>query len=246
MALALEQLGYVHCAHGFDNMDSDAYSKRWLAAVDAKYHNIGKPFTHADWDELLGHCAAVTDMPCVMFWRELVAAYPDAKILLVQRDEDKWFRSFNDTVIESLYSRSGTFTRNYAEPLLGSSTGLLCLKILEGYFRSEGPEQMRENARRVCREHYDDIRATIPKEKLLEYRLGSGWTPLCDFLGKEVPDVEFPWVNEADALKLKIEDYTTQKRNELASWLRSRVLPVLGTAMTAVAAYSLAKRVELV
>ena len=36
----------------------------------------------------------------------------------------------------------------------------------------------------------------VPPERLLLYRLGSGWGPLCEFLGDKVPDGPFPRGNE--------------------------------------------------
>ena len=56
---------------------------------------------------------------------------------------------------------------------------------------------------KVCREHYAFVRRITPKERLLEYKLGSGWEPLCEFLGKSVPDVPFPRINETAALNEK-------------------------------------------
>ena len=59
----------------------------------------------------------------------------------------------------------------------------------------------KSNALVAYRKHYADIRATVPKERMLEYQLGSGWEPLCKFLGKEVPSVPFPHRNEAATLE---------------------------------------------
>lgn len=42
----------------------------------------------------------------------------------------------------------------------------------------------------------------VPKERLLEYKMGSGWAPLCEFLGKDVPDEEFPWLNESKEFEI--------------------------------------------
>lgn len=44
----------------------------------------------------------------------------------------------------------------------------------------------------------EHIRAVVPKERLLEYKIGDGWEPICKFLGKPVPDEPYPWVNEGD------------------------------------------------
>jgi hypothetical protein len=59
----------------------------------------------------------------------------------------------------------------------------------------------------VFQEHYDHVRSLVPKERLLEYRIGEGWEPLCEFLGEDVPDnEEFPRGNSTEdfqnALKL--------------------------------------------
>jgi hypothetical protein len=35
----------------------------------------------------------------------------------------------------------------------------------------------------------------------LDFDIRDGWEPLCNFLGKPVPDVEFPKVNDSEAFK---------------------------------------------
>lgn len=65
-------------------------------------------------------------------------------------------------------------------------------------------EDMRVMAKEKYREHYELIRRVVPKERLLEYRLGSGWESLCEFLDKEIPDVEFPRVNETASMHEKM------------------------------------------
>ena len=37
--------------------------------------------------------------------------------------------------------------------------------------------------------------------RLLEWTVLDGWEPLCEFLGKEVPDESFPHVNDAAGFK---------------------------------------------
>lgn len=39
------------------------------------------------------------------------------------------------------------------------------------------------------------IRGLVPKERLLEWTVEDGWEPLCEFLGKPVPDEPFPHTN---------------------------------------------------
>ena len=52
--------------------------------------------------------------------------------------------------------------------------------------------------RRTYTEHYAHIRAKVAPKRLLNFHPKDGWAPLCEFLGKDVPeDVPFPRVNEA-------------------------------------------------
>jgi Sulfotransferase domain len=41
---------------------------------------------------------AVLDVPAVLFAEELIAAYPDAKIILTNRNVDSWYKSCSKTV----------------------------------------------------------------------------------------------------------------------------------------------------
>ena len=46
----------------------------------------------------------------------------------------------------------------------------------------------------------------VPAEKLLVYRLGDGWEPLCNFLGVPVPDVPYPHENDGFSKRKQTED----------------------------------------
>jgi hypothetical protein len=43
--------------------------------------------------------------------------------------------------------------------------------------------------------HNERVREQIPPERLVEWRPGDGWAPLCAALGVAVPDEPFPHVN---------------------------------------------------
>ena len=51
--------------------------------------------------------------------------------------------------------------------------------------------------------HYEYVKKTVPKEKLLCHRSAEGWEPLCKFLDKPVPAEPYPNVNDA-ALFVKL------------------------------------------
>jgi hypothetical protein len=93
MRTALLSLGYLDVYHAFEIFwGNKSDLQLWGQAIEAKFEGKGKPFTKEQWDQLLGHCQAVTDTPCNMFGKELIEAYPNAKVILTTRDPDAWHR----------------------------------------------------------------------------------------------------------------------------------------------------------
>ncbi|EOO00527.1 putative nad dependent epimerase protein [Phaeoacremonium minimum UCRPA7] len=192
---------------GVDAVDSPTDWQIFDKAADATFANLptytGKAFTRDDWDQLFGPCEAVTDVAS-MFAPQLIEAYPEAKIVLVRRDIERWYKSLDESVLKALWGPVPEFFVSYVEPLLGSVAGPANRKIMYGFFGALDVETIRANARDKYRQHYEQIKEKVPAENLLEFNLADGWEPLCKFLGKEVPDMPFPHANEAAALRQKI------------------------------------------
>lgn len=150
-------------------------------------------------DKMLGHVSATTDTPANCFGPELIAAYPEAKVILVERNVDTWFPSFDNAVIATndIPPWVRTIMINLNEKMWRLRS--IIPGIMKGQFHSKDIPEWRKNAKTVYHEHYAEIRGLLKDqpERLLEYHLGTGWKPLCDFLGKQEPNVPFPRVNEA-------------------------------------------------
>lgn len=57
---------------------------------------------------------------------------------------------------------------------------------------------------RLCRiydDHVEQVKKTVPADRLLVFKLGDGWEPLCKFLGTEIPNIPFPNANAAEEFK---------------------------------------------
>jgi hypothetical protein len=69
---------------------------RWFGPVDGNTN-----ITKEDFDEVLGHCVAVTDAAASVFAAELIAAYPDAKVVLNYRKD---LNAWHDSAVKTLLS----------------------------------------------------------------------------------------------------------------------------------------------
>ena len=47
----------------------------------------------------------------------------------------------------------------------------------------------------------EEVKRTVPKEKLLIFSVKEGWGPLCKFLDAPIPDVPFPNTNDSAQMK---------------------------------------------
>ena len=52
----------------------------------------------------------------------------------------------------------------------------------------------------------EEVKKTVPKERLLVFEAKQGWKPLCDFLDLPIPDGPFPNVNESAAMSRVIRN----------------------------------------
>ena len=53
----------------------------------------------------------MTDAPCANFVDELIAAYPDAKVVLTTRDDEPWLRSMEASYYDILGVSAWPFVR---------------------------------------------------------------------------------------------------------------------------------------
>jgi hypothetical protein len=205
--MALEILGYDPCLHGFSIFSNIRDAEMWEEGLKAKFspqESRIAPFGQVELDQLLWKYRALCDMPAACFVPELLAAYPDAKVVLVERDIEAWYESFDKAIIQTVWQPVSEWISWMDQEYLWKLRNLTHT-VMRTYFRARGPEELARNARTVYREHYAMVRRLTEKERLLEFKFQDGWEPLCEFLGKPVPDVPFPRVNDADALQEKIE-----------------------------------------
>ncbi|GKZ23421.1 hypothetical protein AbraIFM66951_009694 [Aspergillus brasiliensis] len=206
MCSALETLS-LPCWHSITLM-SDKFGTipMWQEAIDRKFFSAPGPvYSRAEFDQLLHDFAAISsDTPAIAFAEDLIKAYPEAKVVLVERDIDSWYESWMNGVIANTYDPIVTIIytidRWFTHPL-----GKVHKSTFEGWLGIKGPEDARRVSKEKYREHYALVRRLTPPERLLEFKLSEGWEPLCEFLGKPVPQVPFPHLNEKKWLDEKVK-----------------------------------------
>ncbi len=185
MREALTILGFGPCHHMFEVIAHDLQKDRWRALLRG-----GAP----DWGALFDGYAACVDWPSAAYWRELIAAYPEARVLLTWRTPESWWNSFSTTILPRILPETEAAT-----------TGrMVVMQVFDGR-----PDD-RAHALAVYRAHVEDVLATVPPARLLVHRIGDGWGPLCAHLGVPVPDQPYPHANSTAAFNTR---FATGKRS---------------------------------
>lgn len=183
LKLALEQLLGGPCHHMVEILGDPAQMPGWIDAIE------GRP---VDWTQLLEGYRSIVDWPGGAFWRELLAANPDALVLLSVRDPEEWYRSASNTIFQSF-----DHLPPEAAPWMNAVRQLLHDRFSD---RFEDPAAMIEAYER----HNEAVRREAPPAQLLEWRPADGWAPICERLGLPAPSEPFPVTNTTDDFRAMV------------------------------------------
>ncbi|KAI1172621.1 hypothetical protein F4777DRAFT_496987 [Nemania sp. FL0916] len=190
------------------------------------------PFTRDDWDQLWGsEYEAVCDTAAPLTL-ELFRAYPDAKVVIVQRDYETWWPSFQTEIINNLFTPFFDLQIFLAWHLVGFRAGHAMRKLVFGFFNAKTKAEIEAHGRQTYDKFYRELREIVPPERRLEYKMGSGWEPLCEFLGKDIPDVPFPISNDREA---HAENVDGRRRKVQLDTLKSLALGLTSVMFVGVA-----------
>ncbi|KAJ7106865.1 P-loop containing nucleoside triphosphate hydrolase protein [Mycena crocata] len=232
---ALDILGYKNPHHMFAVLEDPAQIDLWMAAINAKFLRQGTPYGRKEWDSLVGHCEALTDCPSILFAKELIATYPEAKVILTLRDPDRWWQSYNASIAALARTKRASFAEwlDQRGPGRMLAFSRVVQTMMFGPLATDIPAD-EAKARMVA--HYAEVRSLVPKDRLLEYNVGEGWERLCAFLGDDVPDVEFPHTNDAESFRKRGGMFATYI---FLRWVAVRALmPTLGIVVLAAGVYA--------
>lgn len=183
LKLALERLTGERCYHMIEVFRRPDDVPLWRASFEGRA---------PDWRSLFADFGASVDWPAAARWRELAATWPEAPILLsTRRDADEWWRSADATIFEGL--RRGEATA--PEEWIRMAAAMMAEFCPSGIDRS--------SAIAAYERHNAAVRAEAPPARLVEWRPGDGWEPLCRALDVPVPDEPFPHVNTSSEFRTR-------------------------------------------
>lgn len=174
LKLALEKLLGGPCYHMMEVFEHPEHVTLWHSAASGQT---------VDWQQLFSGYAAGVDWPVCAFARELADVYPDAPVLLSVRDFEPWWESASTTIFPSSQRAEGMWKEMVTTLFNNKFTGELDNK---------------EACRKAFERHYENIRKDIPASRIVEWRPGDGWEPICNALDLPVPDESFPHRNTTE------------------------------------------------
>jgi len=182
---ALEILGFGPCHHMMEVFLHPEQVPFWDRAAQGESMN---------WNEVFAGYASACDWPSCSFYKELAAFYPDAKVILSLRDPKSWYKSVSGTIMPSMKKPKDGEGRRlpgiFGPLLIGQKT-----------FHDDFSEA---NMIAVYERHNEEVRRTIPRDRLLVFEAKDGWEPLCRFLGVAVPAVPYPAMNSTEEFQSRI------------------------------------------
>jgi hypothetical protein len=115
----------------------------------------------------------VTDLPAVASPQELLSAYPDAKVVLVEHDIQKWYKSFDEGVMQNVWSPVIRFIAKLDWRFVGrlESTSR---RWTRAWLSATSLVEMQRNARPKYLEHYELVKSITLPNQLLVFGLDEG------------------------------------------------------------------------
>ena len=179
---ALEILGFAPCYHMQEVIKRPLHIKKWQKIAH------GQPVA---WHSIFRNFQATVDYPASSFYRELLDAYPDAKVIHTVRDPERWYASTDETIYRATDSFPAWIRK--LPPLswfIDMQEQLIWQRLFNGRFPDRPYAIQRFHA------YTEEVKQQVPPEKLLIFEVKEGWQPLCDFLEVPVPNVPFPHIND--------------------------------------------------
>lgn len=200
LRVALDRLGLGPCHHMFDLFEKPGQLEHWQAAI------AGEP---VDWKVVFSDYRSQVDWPGAHFWQTFVKAFPKAKVLHTVRPADRWWESFSTTLGKSM-SRDQSNRPPRLREISRVATKVVTSDI-------GGDLTDRAAAIRAFSQRTEEVKETVPADRLLVFDVAEGWEPLCQFLDMPLPDEPFPHLHQASEFWEKLDSRSAAVAEDAAA-----------------------------
>ena len=220
---ALTSLLGGRCYHGFDALfGSQKDVDFWMSVAreEATDEEIREFFCSRG-------ITASADFPAAFFYKRLLEVFPEAKVVLTTRSPISWQKSMRETLYLAHLNRTklpwrwGLFALDWRFP-----RGLDWIYHLMDGLWLEAVLGTEEEAERFFSGWEEEVRESVPADRLLVFEAREGWSPLCQFLGLEVPSSPYPRLNNSAQFR------TGYIRHRLVTCLAAGLLLLLVLGLT--------------
>ncbi|MGB0522590.1 MAG: sulfotransferase family protein [Flammeovirgaceae bacterium] len=201
LKLALEYLGYGPCFHMVELLQ-EPQRLSYLKTL----HKTGK----TNWSEFFSGFNSTVDYPTCLYYDQLLQENPAAKVILTERDPEKWYESVYQTIYRGKPKGFKDITRLVKNLIFSKDMRKVApvfmhndTLIWNGQFK--GKFEDKQAAIEIYLQHNEQVKKTVPAEQLLVFQVTEGWQPLCTFLGEPTPDIPFPRSHQRETFNKKMD-----------------------------------------
>lgn len=208
LKVALEILYGQPCYHMYEIIDKHKeHIQLWTNIFEKLEAAPETEFESTAFADIFKGYRMVTDHPACAIYQQLMRIYPEAKIILTVRDKNAWLSSARETVMPKipLSKRFHWLTEFF-------TVGSGCFRMTHLALRGAVGFNVDFTDDRQLLDAFDrwneEVKRTVPKDRLLVFSVKEGWGPLCSFLKLPIPNEPFPNVNDRKEMQARFKSLT--------------------------------------
>jgi hypothetical protein len=180
------------------------------------FHQAYLDRSKLDLDKLYEGYDATSDFISAAFYKEMLAKYPDSKVILTERPVDSWFKSVKNTIFKAVIAAHESKDERNPSDQYYEFSELGATLTFDGLLRDREKLNDEELFKNMYLEHNAEVKRVVPAERLYVMQTGEGWEGICKFLEKDVPDVPYPNLNSTSNFAKEFEPVCNIKSLEVS------------------------------
>lgn len=167
----------------FDILGYNHQTQKLVLALDLEKNDLSRIYSVVDKYD------SFEDWPWLLLYKEFDKKYPNSKFILTTREHTSWVNSY-----KNMLKTQGRASKHMS-------------KIRSVLYDLPFPNVTEEQLINRYSKHVADVTEYFkdrPNDLLVvSWKDGDGWKEICNFLGKDIPNQDFPHANKGDYKKSK-------------------------------------------